>query len=150
MNTDTYEKSYVEVLEILKHIPEIEYNKIPKEKIDFFKKNCDKEYKFIFEEGKMTASRKAYAIIINLYYEYIATDKQKKIVENALKYNNEKLEQIKKEKYSFENIFNAPSKPINEIKEEPQKSLIVVEENSNNLLKRILNFVKHFFNSNNT
>ena len=30
---DTYEKSYVEVLKILKHIPKKEYDIIPKEKI---------------------------------------------------------------------------------------------------------------------
>ena len=36
---DTYECSYVEVLEILKHIPKEEHDKIPKELIEFFEKN---------------------------------------------------------------------------------------------------------------
>ena len=41
-----YSKAFVEVLEILKHIPEEEYKRIPEDKIKFFKDNMDKEYSF--------------------------------------------------------------------------------------------------------
>ena len=37
MVTTNYKIAYSEVLEILKHISEEEYNKIPKEKIEFYK-----------------------------------------------------------------------------------------------------------------
>lgn len=43
----TYAQAYTEVLEILKNLPEIEYNKIPKEKIKFYQENCDLSYQFI-------------------------------------------------------------------------------------------------------
>ena len=35
---NSYANSYVEVLEILKHIPDNEYKKIPEEKIRFYEK----------------------------------------------------------------------------------------------------------------
>ena len=41
---NNYSKAYTEVLEIIKYFPEEEYSKIPKEKIDFYKKNMDKNY----------------------------------------------------------------------------------------------------------
>ena len=40
---NTYACSYVEVLEILKHIPKREYEKIPKEKIEFYE-NLQEEF----------------------------------------------------------------------------------------------------------
>ena len=51
-----YAKAYTEVLEIIKHFPEEEYNKIPKEKIEFYKANRDKNYNFtikIFPKRQM-------------------------------------------------------------------------------------------------
>ncbi len=39
---DTYSCSYVEVLEILKHLPKEQYEKIPKEKIEFYQNNMEK------------------------------------------------------------------------------------------------------------
>lgn len=58
MNTNTYECSYVEVLEILKHIPKEQYNKIPKEKILFYEKNKNDKYQYIFNEQKINLSKK--------------------------------------------------------------------------------------------
>ena len=45
---NTYSCSYVEVLEILKHIPKEDYIKIPEEKIEFYKNNMDKNYIYIY------------------------------------------------------------------------------------------------------
>ena len=45
---NTYSLSYVEVLEILKHIPKEDYEKIPKEKIEFYENNKDKNYIYIY------------------------------------------------------------------------------------------------------
>lgn len=44
--TTKYAKAYTEVIEILNHLSKEEYDKIPKEKIDFYKKYMDKEYKY--------------------------------------------------------------------------------------------------------
>ena len=43
---NTYSKAYTEVLEIIKYFPKEEYNKIPKDKIEFYKNNMDINYEF--------------------------------------------------------------------------------------------------------
>ena len=45
-----YAKAYTEVIEILKHIPKEEYDKIPETEIQFYENNCDKNYKYVYDE----------------------------------------------------------------------------------------------------
>lgn len=76
-----YAKAYTEVLEIIKHFPEEEYNKIPKEKIEFYKDNKDKDYVFVINPeidlSEQNISPEANAIIVNLFRDYFATEEQK-------------------------------------------------------------------------
>ena len=69
------------ILEILKYFSEEEYSKIPKEKIDFYKKNMDKNYNFKINPeidlSNQDISAEANAIIINLFTDYFATENQK-------------------------------------------------------------------------
>lgn len=44
--TGSYAKAYTEILEILRYLPKEEYNKILKEKIEFYKKNKDDSYNY--------------------------------------------------------------------------------------------------------
>lgn len=107
--TNIYKKAYTEVLEILSHLPEEEYYKIPKEKIDFYKDHMDKTYIFKInpqlELSKQAISKQANAILISLFIDYFATDKQKKILKNLLYQNQERLEQDKRVIYNDNNIF---------------------------------------------
>ena len=71
-----YAKAYVEVLEIIKHLPKDEYNKIPKEKIIFYETNKDNNYKYSIDISKeiyeQNISKDANVILTNLkstYYE---------------------------------------------------------------------------------
>ena len=50
MTEVTYAEAYTEVLEILKHLPKVQYDKIPKDKIEFYRKNCDASYHFQLEK----------------------------------------------------------------------------------------------------
>lgn len=107
--TAQYKKAYTEVIEILNHLPEEEYYKIPKEKIDFYKKNMDKDYIYTInpklELYKQYISKEANAVLISLFRDYFATEKQKKILKNLLNQNQERLEQAKREIYNSDNIF---------------------------------------------
>ena len=47
MVNSKYAKAYTEVLEIISYFPQEAYNKIPSEKINFYKQNMDKNYKNI-------------------------------------------------------------------------------------------------------
>lgn len=46
MVDNKYAIAYSEILEILKHIPIEDYNKIPKDKIEIFETYANKEYNF--------------------------------------------------------------------------------------------------------
>ena len=75
MTETTYAQAYTEVLEILKNLPEVEYNKIPKEKIEFYKENCDLSYHFVLDKDLKNISKRANAIIVSIYNDYFTTPK---------------------------------------------------------------------------
>lgn len=87
INIDTYSCSYEEVLEILMLIPKSEYDRIPKEKIEFFEQNKDKNYIYKYNLKDSKTLRKTDAIIINLYKDYIANEEEKKEIDEKLKQN---------------------------------------------------------------
>ena len=105
----TYKQAYVEVLALINQLPKEEYEKIPKEKIQFYTDNMDSTYEFKLDQNKdlkdQNISKKTYAIMINLFNDYFATEKQKETLQNLLKQNSTKLEEEKRKKYSPDNIF---------------------------------------------
>lgn len=109
MINDKYAKAYKEVLEIIKYFPEEEYNKIPKEKIEFYEKNKDKNYQFKIDPkidlDKQNVSKEASAIIINLFRNYYATKEQKEKINEILELNQRKIEQEKRKRYNSNNLF---------------------------------------------
>ena len=104
-----YPKAYSQVLEIVKYLPNDEYQKIPKSKIDFFEKYKDKEYIYHFDSEKdiqkQAIMRETYAIIILLYQEFLATEVQKEKIKKILEINEEKQQKIAREKYNPDDIF---------------------------------------------
>lgn len=107
--TNTYTRAYTEVLEILNHFSREEYDKIPNEKIEFYKNNMDKEYDYRINPkvdlSKQNISKEANAILISLFRDYFATKKQKSTLENLLNQNQLKAEKEKAEKYNYDNMF---------------------------------------------
>ena len=116
MISTTYAKAYTEILEIIKYFPENEYSKIPKEKIEFYKNNMDKDYSFKINPdmdlSEQNISPEANAIIINLYTNYFATEEQKNKIEEILNLNQQKDDQLKRERYNPDNIFKKENKEI--------------------------------------
>ena len=102
---DTYECSYVEVLEILKYIPKEEYDKIPKQLIGFFEEHKNKSYRYIYNPVSPKTLRKTDAIIVSLYKDYIANDDEKKQIEKRLMENYEKAESEKRKQYNPDDLF---------------------------------------------
>lgn len=105
---DTYEMACVEVLQILNQLPKDEYEKISKREIEFLEKNQDINYHFIYQTDipiqEQAISKKANAILINIFQKYFCNDEQKKKLKEIL-IKNDKIEgQQKKEKYSI-NVF---------------------------------------------
>lgn len=139
---DTYSKAYTEVLEIINHFSEDEYKKIPKEKIDFYEKNKNKDYNFKIDPNvdlaEQNISPNANAILVSLFRDYFATDKQKEILKNLLQQNQEKMEKEKYQKYNPNDIY---SNNINDSKEE----LSLVEIKNQTWYRKVLDFFKNIF-----
>lgn len=141
---ERYRKAYVEVLEIISHFSEEEYNKIPKEKIEFYESNKDKDYKFIFdpsndEEAYKNVSKEAKAIIVTLFRDYYATEEQKEKLKQILQENEQKANQEKEKQYNPDNMFTSEDADKDENKE---TALIVRNEN---IFTRIWSFIKRIF-----
>ena len=103
---EIYANAYQEVIEVLKYTKKEDLIKIPKFKIDMYKKYMNKNNGFKIDKTKsleeQDISNEAKAILANLYKDYWATDYEKQRIEAKENYD---LEQIAKEKYSTDNLF---------------------------------------------
>ena len=148
MVTKEYAMAYTEVIEILKYVPDEDVQKIPVEKLNFYKNNMDNEYNYKldmskrFEEQEMSDITKA--ILANIFRDYWATPKQKERIEAKEKYDLEKLEEEKREKYNPEDIFKNK-------KEEfvIKKANLPVEIKKETFFEKLINFIKGLFKKTN-
>ena len=135
-----YAKAYTEVLEIIKHFPEEEYNKIPKEKIEFYKDNKDKDYNFTINPeidlSEQNISAEANAILVNLFRDYFATEEQKVKIKEILDLNQKKEEQEKREKYNPDDIFKKANK---------NKEITNIETSDGNTNTALIEYKESFF-----
>jgi len=119
MNNE-YSKACTEVLEILKHFSYKDYSKIPKEKIEFYISNMDKNYNYSFNAkiplSEQYISKEANTILISIFRDFFADEKQKIKLKDILRQNQLKLEE-QMEKYSSNNLHNE-KQTINNIKKE--------------------------------
>lgn len=148
--TSMYRKAYTEVIEIIKYFPNEEYAKIPLEKINYYKENMDKNYNFQInpniELEKQNISKEASAILVTLFNDYFATDRQKEVLKNLLKQNQQKLEIRKHEEYNPSNLFKQPE--INQQNKETlqenkkETSLVEIKES---FFTKFINFIKNIF-----
>lgn len=144
--TNTYAMAYTELLEILKSLPKEEYDRIPKEKIEFYEKNKDNNYEYVFDASRpieeQNISKKTNAIIVSLFRDYFATPVQKEKLERILKQNDEQNQKELTEKYNPDNIFKKKTS-INTNEQSNEKMLIIIEKE--NIFKRIINKIKKIF-----
>ena len=149
MVNSTYAKAYTEVLEIIKYFSEEEYAKIPKEKIEFYKNNMDRNYNFTINPeidlSEQNISREANAIIVNLFKDYYATEEQKNKIKEILELNDKKEEQEKRIKYNPDNLFKKTNNLDNEKDEvaESKTSIIDYKETFFTKLKRFIFRILH-------
>lgn len=156
MNNSKYAKAYTEVLEIIKYLPRDEYSKIPRNLIEQYKNNMDKNYCFYINPEialeKQNISKEALSIIIILFRDYFATDKQKEILKILLRQNEEKKDEERRERYNPDNIFTNKNKKINRIldsnSQTQEKNTSLVEYRKQIWYRKIFNIIKSFFGRN--
>lgn len=143
-----YGIAYSEVLEILKHIPIEDYNKIPRNEIELFETYTDKDFTFNYDSSKtleeQNVSNITKGIIILLFRDYWATEIQRNKIVSKQNYDRVKLEEKKKEKYNPDNIFiNNHKNSLVDIPENKQeKSLVKIDDIK--WYKKIWNRIKNF------
>ncbi len=149
MENIEFANAYSEVLEILKYIPKEDYDKIPKDKIKLFNTNANKNYKFQYNPlitlDNQNVSKRTKAIIAILFRDYWATEKQREMIIRKQKYDIEKLEEEKKERYNTKDLF----KNNISIKEDIQKDLEIQEKqisvHKKTFLARIARIIEKIF-----
>lgn len=150
---ENYRKAYVEALEILTFMPEESVNKIPKDIIEVFKLNKDENYRFevdidkTFEEQEVLEETKA--ILANFFRDYWATPEQKEKIEAKERYDRQKIEEEKRERYNPDDIFkNRKAKIQNTIVDEQVEnySANLPAEIKQGFFDKVINFFKRMFN----
>ena len=106
MVDNKYAVAYSEVLEILKHIPIEDYNKIPKNEIELFEAYADNNYTFNYDTRKkleeQNVSDITKGIIILLFRDYWATENQRQGIIEKQNYDRISLEEKNKKKYNVD------------------------------------------------
>ena len=146
MVDNKYAIAYSEVLEILKHIPLEDYNKIPKTKIELFKTNANNEYTFNYDSSKtleeQNVSNITKGIIILLFRDYWATEIQRNKIIAKQNYDRMKLEE---KKYNPDNIFINHYKNSFTDNTENNQELALIKTNNMKWYKKIWKLIKDFF-----
>ena len=117
-----------EVLDVLKYLPQNEYERIPKDEIEFLESQKDSS----FNVQGINLSKEANALIIILWEKYFASQNEKERLYNILKQNYQKEEKIKKELYNYDNL----------LKEKKKESTELIEVENKKWYERILDFLK--------
>mgnify|MGYP004507142259 FL=1 len=148
INEAVLPKAYKEVIEILKYVPEIDYNKIPKYLIEKFEKDAEKDYNYNVTEfedfDKQPMLKETKAILAVIFRDYWATEEQREIIRSNEKFDIRKNEEAKRNEYNPDDIFAKRREKDNiEEKIDNNNSLVIVEETS--ILKKILKKIKKFF-----
>lgn len=98
--TKTYKQAYKQVVAILDHLPDKDRKRIPDEKYEFYKQNMDVSFDWEFKEGlppeKQDFLLETNAIMVTIFRDYFATQKQKEQLEVILE-RNDRI--IKKKQY---------------------------------------------------
>ena len=136
---ENYKKAYTEVLEIIKYLPEEEYEKISKERIKFFEENCDKNYEFKFDINKSLDEqeflRETNAIIVVLFRDYFATDTQKEKLQRILLENERKYQEELREKYNPDNLFKNKNNSSEIVQDNISNETAIVEYKEKNFIQ---------------
>lgn len=140
-------KAFSEVFQIIQYLPESEYVLIPKEQIDYIKKNMDKDSEKICTINTtiedVNLSMEAKTILLALFYMNVATNEQKEKINRILLTEDKKQnEQMKK------NMFNHNIK-TKENDKNIEENIALIKYEEKNIFIKIKQFLKKIVRKNN-
>lgn len=144
-----YKKALVEVDAVLSCLDYNEYKKIPANIIDAIENNKDEEYTYDYDEEleyeDWSLMPETKAILYNIFKKYLATEEQRKYLQQKERLENYKIESEKIKKYNSENLFKK-EKEVKKVEQEENNELIVKRDSSFKKtlakLKSIFRFIK--------
>lgn len=143
-----YANAYTEVLEVMNHMSEEDYYKIPKDMIDMFRANCNNEYQFRYDLKKkfeeQEISKRGKLILAILFRDYWATLYQKERIIAKQDSDRQELERQKLQKYSRDNLFEKNLIIKEEKRAEFNIDSLIVNKESN-IFKKIINKIRDVF-----
>ena len=138
-----YEKCLVELDEVLKYLSEEELLKIPENIRKNIKKNKSKEYIWNYDTSKnlneQKLNRRTIIMLSYLNTEFLLNEEQNAVMNKIHRYNEEKIEKEKTEKYNPSDLF----KPKNASSKSTNNMLIMVEKKK--WYQKIFQFIRKFF-----
>ena len=140
-----YANAYKEVLIVLDNLIKEDYDKIPKEYIEFLKSNCNNEYEFYYDNSKTFEEQELLDytkyILFGLFEKFGATELQKEKIKAFKNSYYIKMEKEKKEKYNPDDIFK--DKQIMDKNE--NMNLIVKEDKNETFIIKIFKLIRNIF-----
>lgn len=144
INKELFPKAYKEVIEILKHIPKEDYEKIPKEIIENMEKEKDKQYEYNianFDDfNNQPMLKETETILSVLYRDYWATQEQRERIRAKERYDIQILEEEKSKKYNPEDIF----KNKKSVQNNTENANLPVEVKKQNFFTKLVLYIKKF------
>ena len=144
MNIET-RQAYSEVNSFLELLDTENYNKIPKKLRNYFKREMDKNYIPKIDPKipikNQNFKRKTIAIISGLNLQYWCSEEKRKKLLKIYSDNEIKYQEKLRKQYTYDNLFKNKtlSKSSNETID------IIVYDENNNILIRLLNKIKSIF-----
>lgn len=140
-----YANAYSEVLELLNYVSKSDYEKVPKNMIDFFYSNHNEDYVFKYDMKQTLEEQKvselARTIIAILFRDYWATEVQKEKIISYQKSQRIKDEEEKSQKYKYEDLFISEKKTDQDATNN-EANLIIYKEN---IFQKIIHKIRKFF-----
>ena len=137
-----YANAYKEVLIILDNLIKEDYDKIPKEYIEFLKSNCNNEYEFYYDNSKTFEEQELLDdtkyILFGLFEKFGATEIQKEKIKNFKDNYFRKIEEEKREQYNPDDIFKKVNTNI---------KTTIIETSENNTNTALIEYKESFFTS---
>ena len=145
-----YADAYKEVLVILDNLIKEDYDKIPKEYIEFLAANCNKDYEFYYDNSKTFEEQELLDdtkyILFGLFEKFGATELQKEKIKAFKNSYYIKMEEEKKEKYNVDIFQNRNNfKQEQNIEENTNKNVVALMEHKDSIIKKIINKIKSIF-----
>ncbi len=142
--------AYKEIYEILRIFPRELVDKVPKEKMEFFYNNMDKNYQYeITKEtfSETTMLEETVAIFTILFRDYWSTDEQREKILNFQKQAEAQIEKENAQKYNPDNLFKKQNTRENIRNNEVNEEISLIESRETPF-KKIVNFIKRFLHIN--